>query len=122
MSMRKQFVTSVTRLLERDERVCLLLGDIGVFGFHDAFVRFPDRVYNVGILEQAMVSMAAGLASTGLIPIIHTIAPFLAERSLEQIKLDFGYQMLGGVFVTVGAPMTTRRSAAVITARAMCRS
>jgi transketolase len=103
MSMRKQFVASVTRLLEQDERVCLLLGDIGVFGFHDAFARFPDRIYNVGILEQAMVGMAAGLASTGLIPIVHTIAPFLAERSLEQIKLDFGYQALGGVFVTVGA-------------------
>jgi transketolase len=103
MSMRKQFVASVTRLLEQDVRVCLLLGDIGVFGFQDAFARFPDRVYNVGILEQAMVSLAAGLASAGLIPIVHTIAPFLAERSLEQIKLDFGYQMLGGVFVTVGA-------------------
>lgn len=103
MSMRKQFVVSATRLLEQDPRVCLLLGDIGVFGFQEAFLRFPDRVYNVGILEQAMVSMAAGLASTGLIPIVHTIAPFLAERSLEQIKLDFGYQMLGGVFVTVGA-------------------
>lgn len=103
MSMRKQFVTSVIHLLEQDERVCLLLGDIGVFGFRDAFARFPDRIYNVGILEQAMVSMAAGLASTGLIPIVHTIAPFLAERSLEQIKLDFGYQALGGVFVTVGA-------------------
>ncbi|MFZ1992056.1 MAG: transketolase C-terminal domain-containing protein [Alphaproteobacteria bacterium] len=103
MSMRKQFVETTTRLLERDDRVCLLLGDIGVFGFRDAFARFPDRVYNIGILEQAMVGTAAGLARCGLIPIVHTIAPFLAERALEQIKLDFGYQALGGVFVTVGA-------------------
>ncbi len=103
MSMRKQFVQTVTRLLEQDERVCLLLGDIGVFGFRDAFARFPERVYNIGILEQAMVGTAAGLALSGLIPIVHTIAPFLVERALEQIKLDFGYQGLNGVFVTVGA-------------------
>lgn len=103
MSMRKQFVQSATRLLERDERVVLLLGDIGVYGFKDAFAAFPDRVYNIGILEQATVSFAAGLAKTGMVPIVHTIAPFLTERCLEQIKIDFGYQELGGSFVTVGA-------------------
>jgi transketolase len=103
MSMRKQFVESVSRLLAADERVVLLLGDIGVFGFREAFQAFPERVYNIGILEQATVSLAAGLAKTGLIPIVHTIAPFLVERCLEQIKVDFGYQALGGNFVSVGA-------------------
>ncbi len=103
MSMRKQLVQTVSRLLTQDERVVLLLGDIGVFGFRDAFEAFGERVYNVGILEQATVSMAAGLAKTGLIPIIHTIAPFLVERCLEQIKVDFGYQGLGGNFISVGA-------------------
>jgi transketolase len=103
MSMRKQFVQTVSHLLATDERVVLLLGDIGVFGFRDAFQAFPTRVYNIGILEQATVSLAAGLAKTGLIPIVHTIAPFLVERCLEQIKIDFGYQALGGNFVSVGA-------------------
>ncbi len=102
MSMRKQFVATVSHLLATDERVVLLLGDIGVFGFRDAFKAFPDRVYNIGILEQATVSLAAGMAKTGLIPIVHTIAPFLVERCLEQIKIDFGYQGLGGNFVSVG--------------------
>lgn len=102
MSMRKQFVQTATRLLEKDPRVVLLLGDIGVYGFKDAFAAFPDRVYNIGILEQATVSVAAGLAKTGMVPIVHTIAPFLTERCLEQIKIDFGYQELGGTFVTVG--------------------
>jgi transketolase len=103
MSMRKQFVDSMTRLLKADERIVLLLGDIGVFGFRDAFAAHPDRVYNIGILEQSTVSVAAGLAQTGLIPVVHTIAPFLTERCFEQIKVDFGYQELSGVFVTVGA-------------------
>jgi len=103
MSMRKQFVATVSERLAADGRVVLLLGDIGVYGFQDAAERFPDRVYNIGILEQATVSLAAGLAKTGLIPIVHTIAPFLTERCLEQIKIDFGYQGLAGNFVTVGA-------------------
>lgn len=102
MNMRKQFVQTVSRCLQTNEKLVLLLGDIGVFGFREAFQAFPTRVYNIGILEQATVSLAAGLAKTGLIPIIHTIAPFLTERCLEQIKLDFGYQKQGGNFVTVG--------------------
>ncbi len=103
MTMRKQMVTTIEDILERDERLVLLLGDIGVFGFRGAFEKHPTRVYNIGILEQSTVSMAAGLAKTGLIPVVHTIAPFLVERSLEQIKIDFCYQELGGNIVTVGA-------------------
>jgi transketolase len=103
MSQRQQFVKTVTDILEKDERVVLLLGDIGVYGFREAFERFPKRVYNIGILEQASVSMAAGLAAEGMIPIFHTIAPFMVERALEQIKVDFGYQKLVGNFVSVGA-------------------
>jgi transketolase len=101
--MRKQLVETVTDLLEQDERVVLLLGDIGVFGFREAFKKFPKRVYNIGILEQASVGLAAGLALDGMIPIFHTIAPFMVERAFEQLKVDFGYQKLGGNFISVGA-------------------
>jgi transketolase len=92
-----------TLLLEEDERVVILLGDIGVFAFRDCFQRFPDRVHNVGILEQSMVGIAAGLAHEGLIPVVHSIAPFVVERPFEQIKIDFGYQHLAGNIVSVGA-------------------
>jgi transketolase len=100
--MRKQFVTTVERVLNVNPNVVLLLGDIGVFGFRNAFRDYPNRVYNIGILEQATVGVAAGLAKTELIPIVHTIAPFLIERCLEQLKIDFGYQQLGGNFISVG--------------------
>jgi transketolase len=101
--MRKQFVKSVESILESNKKSILLLGDIGVFGFRNSFSNFPDRVYNIGILEQSTISLASGLAITGMIPIVHTIAPFLVERAFEQLKLDFGYQNLGGNFVSVGS-------------------
>ncbi len=101
--MRKQFVATIESLLDDDERLVLLLGDIGVFGFKGAFSRHPRRVFNIGILEQATISLAAGLAREGLIPVFHSIAPFVVERAYEQMKVDFGYQVLTGNFVSVGA-------------------
>lgn len=100
--MRKQFVKSIENILEQDKDTVLLLGDIGVFGFRNSFNKHPKRVYNIGILEQSTVSLASGMSISGLKPIIHTIAPFLVERSLEQLKVDFGYQNLNGNFFSIG--------------------
>ena len=81
MKIRQQFPLSVKEAMDLDNRVVTLLGDIGVWSFHKAKEEYPDRVYNIGILEQATISVAAGLAKTGLIPVVHTIAPFLVERA-----------------------------------------
>lgn len=101
--MRKLFSSVMADLIARDNRVVTLLGDIGVFSFRNAMKSFPDRVINIGILEQSMVGIAAGLSKQGLVPFVHTIAPFLVERAFEQLKIDFGYQGLRGNFVSVGA-------------------
>jgi transketolase len=101
--MRKQLVKTIEKILNDDEKSILMLGDIGVFGFRNSFKNHPKRVYNIGILEQSTVGLASGLSITGFIPFIHTIAPFLVERSLEQLKIDFGYQNLGGNFISIGA-------------------
>ena len=101
--MRKQFVNTIESLLRQDSKLVLLLGDIGVFGFRNSFAEFPQRVYNIGVLEQASIGTAAGLAMEGFVPIFHSIAPFVVERAYEQLKDDFGYQKLGGNFVSVGA-------------------
>ncbi len=101
--MRQQFTSTLSELMIVDERLTILLGDIGVFGFRQVFSDYPTRIYNIGILEQSSVGLASGLAMTGLIPVVHTIAPFLVERCYEQLKLDFGYQKLGGNFISVGA-------------------
>jgi transketolase len=101
--VRRQFVRTTEALLGADPRLVVLLGDIGVFGFRKAIQAYPDRVVNIGILEAGTTSFAAGLAKEGMIPVFHTIAPFLVERSYEQLKVDFCYQQLGGNFVSVGA-------------------
>jgi len=103
MNIRRQFVETLSDLLDQDSRLALLLGDIGVFGFRNAMSKHPGRVVNIGILEQATVSFAAGLAREGFYPVFHSIAPFVVERGYEQLKVDFGYQQLGGNFVSVGA-------------------
>jgi transketolase len=53
-------------------------------------------------MEQSMVGIGAGLAREGLYPVLHTITPFLIERAFEQIKVDFSYNNLKGLFVSVG--------------------
>lgn len=102
MNMRRQFIATLESILATDPTTVLLLGDIGVFGFKKASAMYPDRVYNIGILEPSTIGVAAGLALTGYVPVVHTIAPFLVERALEQLKIDFGYQRLGGNFISVG--------------------
>lgn len=101
--MRKQFIKSLQDILYSDDNTALLLGDIGVFGFRNELKNIPNRVYNIGILEQSTVSLAAGLSSIGITPFVHTIAPFMVERALEQLKIDFGYHGLGGNFISIGA-------------------
>ena len=101
--MRGQFVETVSKLIQNDERVVLLLGDIGVYGFRDMLSNYPQRAYNIGVLEQSTISLSAGLSLANLIPIVHTIAPFIVERALEQIKVDLCYQSLGANLVSVGA-------------------
>ncbi len=89
--------------MAQDERLIVLLGDIGVFGFRTAFRLHPDRIYNIGICEQAMASLGSGLAKEGFIPVFHSIAPFVVERCYEQLKIDFIYQNLPANIVSVGS-------------------
>ncbi len=100
--MRALFPKIIEKEIIRQKQLYILLGDIGVFSFRNIFKKFPKNITNIGLMEQSMISIAAGISMGGYIPIVHTIAPFLIERAYEQLKIDFGYQNLKGNFISVG--------------------
>ncbi|MEU0679188.1 transketolase family protein [Streptomyces albogriseolus] len=102
-SMRDRFAPVVTRLLDEDPRVAVVLAEVGADRFSEALRRHPDRVVNVGIREQLLVGAASGMALAGLRPVVHTFASFLVERPFEQVKLDLGHQDVGAVLVSAAA-------------------
>ena len=101
--MRETFLRVTEEILDADPDVAVVLADISAAQLAGAARRHPDRVINVGIREQLLVSAGAGLALAGLRPIVHTFPSFLVERAFEQIKLDFSHQEVGGVLVSYGA-------------------
>jgi transketolase len=90
-------------LAKQDDRIIMVLGDVSVYLFNDFKMEYPDRFYNMGICENTLISVSAGLSSQGFFPFVHSIAPFITERSLEQVKLDLCYNQFGGNIVSCGA-------------------
>jgi transketolase len=102
-TMRDRFTPVLTRLLDEEPRVAVVLAEIGAAQFARTRARHPDRVINVGIREQLLIGAGAGLALTGMRPVVHTFASFLVERPFEQVKLDLGHQDVGAVLVSAAA-------------------
>ena len=90
--MRNVFGEQICKLADKDEKIYLLVGDIG-YGIFDLYrKKHPKRFINLGICEQSLISVASGMALEGLKPWVYTITPFLIERPFEQIKLDIDQQ------------------------------
>ena len=102
-SMREVFGETMIDIAKKDPRVVVIVADISHGLFKKFREIFPERYFNIGICEPSIVNLAAGLRKVGLIPFVHTIAPFLIQRSYEQIKLDFGYQKLNINLISVGS-------------------
>jgi len=99
---RKEIVDAIMPYARNDKRIVLLVCDMG-FGVTDNFKKeFPDRIFNMGIMEQGTVGIAAGMAITGLIPVVYSIVNFLAFRALEQIRNDVVLQNLNVKFIATG--------------------
>ena len=92
---RVSFAEELLALAREDERIVAVcndsVGSSNLVGFRK---EFPDRLINVGIAEQDLVGVGAGLANGGLIPFVSAAAPFLTGRALEQIKADLAYSQV----------------------------
>jgi transketolase len=84
--MRAALIETLTELADADERVFLLTADLGWSVVEPFAERFPDRFLNVGVAEANMAGVAAGLALTGLVPFVYSIATFSSMRCYEQVR------------------------------------
>lgn len=104
--MRNAFADEVTKLAAQDTRVVMLSGDIGNKLF-DNFKKVDERrFYNCGVAEANMMGVAAGMALSGLRPIVYTITPFTTARCFEQIRVDVCYHEAPVIIVGTGSGLS----------------
>lgn len=100
--MRTAFIQALNEMADGDERVCLIVGDLGYSVIDDFANRHPDQFVNAGVSEQNMIGLAVGMAMTGKIVFTYSIGNFGTLRCLEQIRNDVCYHRVNVKVVTVG--------------------
>lgn len=100
--MRTAFFRTLLELAERDQRINLVVGDLGFSVVEEFAEKFPSRFVNAGVAEQNMVGLAAGMALCGKIVFVYSIANFPTFRCLEQIRNDICYHTADVKIVAVG--------------------
>jgi transketolase len=100
--MRNAFAAALQDAVAADERVCLVLADLGWGVFDEVEALAPGRVVNVGIAEQTMVGVAAGLAQAGKKAVAYSIAPFITSRAHDQVRVDVAAGAADVTLVGVG--------------------
>lgn len=92
MEMRKVLASELEKLMTENENIVLIDTDLskpnGLAGLRD---KFPDRAMDIGIAEQNMASIAAGMSSYGFIPFISTFTPFATRRICDQVAISCAY-------------------------------
>lgn len=88
---RKAFIESLTQFAQTDDRVIIVIGDVG-FSFMEPFQKqFPKQFLNTGVLEQSMMGIAVGLAREGFKPYVYTMRNFICFRPYEQVRNDIAF-------------------------------
>ena len=100
--MRSAFFDELVKLASVNDRIALVVGDLGFSVVEEFSELFPDRFINAGVAEQNMMGLAAGLASEGMQVFVYSIANFPTFRCAEQIRNDVDYHNLPVTVVSVG--------------------
>lgn len=102
--MRNTFSETLYECAKADPRIYIVVADISPAGSMAKFqTEYPERFINVGVAEQVMIGMVAGLALKGCRPFAYTIATFSLYRPFEMVRNDLGYQNLPVTVVGMGA-------------------
>ena len=102
MSVRKTFVNLLHEEMRINDKVVLLLGDLGYGHFDKIREEFPDRVFNPGAAEQLLLGMACGMAMEGKIPVCYSMTPFLLYRPFEVIRTFIDYERIPVILAGAG--------------------
>lgn len=100
---KKDVMDEIYSYFKKDEKMVLLVGDMGFSVLDNYFKNHSNRVFNTGINEQATIGMSAGMCLTGLKPVIYSQIPFLTMRAYEQIRYDLNEHKLNVKLIGVGA-------------------
>ena len=103
LATKQEVMKEIYNYFKTDEKMCLLVGDMGFAVLDDFFDNHKNRTFNTGICEQATISMSAGMYLTGLKPIVYSQVPFLVMRAYEQIRYDLNEHNLNVKLIGVGA-------------------
>jgi len=102
--MRNKFADAIYEIGKEDKRICTLVADLSPAGSMVNFrEEFPERFINVGVAEQSMIGIAAGMALRGMRPFCYTIATFSLYRPFEMVRVDLCYQNLPVTVIGMGA-------------------
>lgn len=101
--MRTAFIKQLTEEAKINDKIFLLVGDLGYSVVEEFANLFPDRFLNAGIAEQNMIGVAAGLAKEGYNVYVYSIGNFPTLRCMEQIRYDVAYHNVNVKVVSVGA-------------------
>lgn len=83
---RREFMSTLIELAEKDDKIVVIIPDVG-FNYMDEFEeKFPDRFFNFGVTEQSAMIIAAGLALSGFKPYIYSMANFMVFRPYEMVR------------------------------------
>tara|TARA_B110000238_G_scaffold55050_1_gene60239 strand:+ start:215 stop:1090 length:876 start_codon:yes stop_codon:yes gene_type:complete len=104
--MRNTFILELCKAARVNEKIVLIIADLGYNVVEPFQEEFPDRFFNLGISEQAIASAAAGLASQGLKVFVYSIGNFPTFRCAEQIRNDISYHNLDVTIVSVGGGLS----------------